>query len=504
MNKFQLRRLAAFLVFSAAFAAPPLAAEPSALKAYNADIKESSISGISSGAFMAVQFATAWSSTIKGVGVVAGGPYWCAQADAGDLVDAYVLPAWTATHACMKGPPPDLGVFFSKADAKAALGEIDPLQNIGRQKVYLFHGYNDKVVARSVSDAVADFYRHYLGDANRGNLYYQTALGAGHSLVVAEGANVTGLNACSANESPYIDQCGYDQAGVILQHTYGALNAPNRGQLSGAVKSFDQSLYTTPDIPDALSMGSVGYAYVPKDCENGEACRVHIALHGCKQDVDDIGRRYVNDTGYNSWADTNHIIVLYPQTKSSLVLPQNPEACWDWWSYVNHKDNYVTRAGAQIRTIKAMLDALTAGAKPAIAAAANVGPVANALTVMDGPAASGNMALAPAKEATTVAAPGALAVIDTSDSSADLVWAALKGATAYKVSRAGVDGPFVVVGEVAGPSFGDTGLAPKSTYRWRVSAIVGGVEGPASSEISAATRSMPAPCDDPGACPIER
>jgi len=45
-------------------AAPPLGS-------YNADINESSISGISSGAFMGVQFAVSWSSVIKGVGVIA-------------------------------------------------------------------------------------------------------------------------------------------------------------------------------------------------------------------------------------------------------------------------------------------------------------------------------------------------------------------------------------------------------------------------------------------------
>jgi hypothetical protein len=53
----------------------PLAAEPVALRGYNAAIGETSISGISSGAFMAVQFATAWSSVVKGVGVIAGGPF---------------------------------------------------------------------------------------------------------------------------------------------------------------------------------------------------------------------------------------------------------------------------------------------------------------------------------------------------------------------------------------------------------------------------------------------
>src|SRR5262245_19954212 len=78
------------------------------LKSYNAAIEESCISGISSGAFMAVQFATAWSSVIKGVGVVAGGPFYCAQASAADLFNGYTLPIITATGPCMRGPPPDL------------------------------------------------------------------------------------------------------------------------------------------------------------------------------------------------------------------------------------------------------------------------------------------------------------------------------------------------------------------------------------------------------------
>ena len=45
-----------------------------------------------------------------------------------------------------------------------------------------FHGYNDNVVARPVTDATAKFYRHYLGDRAEGNLFYQAAIGAGHSL----------------------------------------------------------------------------------------------------------------------------------------------------------------------------------------------------------------------------------------------------------------------------------------------------------------------------------
>src|SRR4030081_1351652 len=114
-----LRESVIAVACAALIATPPLAAEPAALRSYNAAIGESSISGISSGAFMAVQFATAWSSVIKGVGVVAGGPFWCTQADAADIINGYTLPLLHAVGSCMKGPPPDLNILIAKADAKA-------------------------------------------------------------------------------------------------------------------------------------------------------------------------------------------------------------------------------------------------------------------------------------------------------------------------------------------------------------------------------------------------
>jgi hypothetical protein len=175
--------------------------------------------------------------------------------------------------------------------------------------------------------------------------------------------------------------------------------------------------------------------------------------------------------GYNAWADTNHLIVLYPQTMSSTFLPFNPQACWDWWSYVDHQDSYVTKSGSQIRTIKAMLDALTARAVPASTAAA-------------------------------AGAPPTPTVIDTSDTAADLAWPRQEGQVTYRISRAGADGQFSVVGTVAGPSFADTGLTPSTAYRWRVAAVVNGVEGPPSNEATTTTRATPAPCDHPGTCPI--
>ena len=369
-----LRRTVLIAACTTAISLSACGKEPDALQPYNAAINESSISGISSGGFMAVQFGTAWSSVIKGVGIVAGGPFYCAQASSSDIWNGYTMPIMTAVGPCMKGPAPGVQRSIDKADEKAASGEIDATSNLSRQKVYIFHGFNDTVVAQPVTDATAEFYRHYLGQGGTGNLFYQTNLGAGHAQVLGHDERYAKLNACELNKSPYINECGYDQAGVILQHIYGALNPPNYGKLSGTLRSFSQAKYTASDGPGSLSMGDTGYVFVPKDCEpdQGAPCRVHIALHGCAQDEGDIGKLYVDESGYNAWADTNRIIVLYPQTVARPLLglpPQNPQACWDWWSYVTHDDSYVTKSGRQIKVIKAMLDTLTAGRKPGSEAA---------------------------------------------------------------------------------------------------------------------------------------
>ena len=56
-----------------------LRAEVVSLPSFNIDINETSVSGLSSGGYMAVQFHVAYSSLVKGAGIIAGGPYFCAQ-----------------------------------------------------------------------------------------------------------------------------------------------------------------------------------------------------------------------------------------------------------------------------------------------------------------------------------------------------------------------------------------------------------------------------------------
>lgn len=64
-------------------------------------------------------------------------------------------------------------------------------------------------------------------------------------------------------------------------------------------------------------------------------------------------------SGYNEWAEANSLVILYPQAIRSLVLPLNPNGCWDWWSYTGL--NYGTRGAPQIAMIHNMATALLSG-----------------------------------------------------------------------------------------------------------------------------------------------
>lgn len=85
-----------------------------------------------------------------------------------------------------------------------------------------------------------------------------------------------------------------------------------------------------------------------------------VALHGCKQNADLVGKAFVEDAGFNRWADVYDVAVLYPQTRA-VFAPLNPQACWDWWGYSG--ENYDTRAGVQLRWL---VDALHGLGLPAV------------------------------------------------------------------------------------------------------------------------------------------
>ena len=116
----------------------------------------------------------------------------------------------------------------------------------------------------------------------------------------------------------------------------------------------------------------MGHVYVPRACAAGKVCRLHLALHGCHQYDEEIGNVYYTHSGYNEWAESNDIIVLYPQAIATTIPLSvwpfnlqtliNPNGCWDWWGYTG-KD-YANKEGVQIKAIMAMIARLRSGDAP--------------------------------------------------------------------------------------------------------------------------------------------
>jgi poly(3-hydroxybutyrate) depolymerase len=325
----------------AAHAAPPLpvlAASTSGL----------TVSGLSSGGYMAVQFQVAYSSLVHGAGVIAGGPYYCAENKVSRALSNCMEPT-------AKDAPPAVDETLKTIQKLADSDRIDPIKYLSDDRVWLFSGGQDKTVAPVVMNTLAAFYQKLLpAEAVR----YVQLPEAGHAM---PSVSDTQPNACATSNPPYINRCqDFDAAGQLLAHLLGSLK-PSTSAADGEIIAFDQRPFVQGAAIDA-SLADEGFAFIPTACRAG-GCRVHVAFHGCRQNAGEIGRRFIEGAGYNHWAANNRLVVLYPQTtnrsgfafgSSKWVL--NPKGCWDWWGYTG--DNYATRDGVQMRAVRSMIDTL--------------------------------------------------------------------------------------------------------------------------------------------------
>jgi len=71
------------------------------------------------------------------------------------------------------------------------------------------------------------------------------------------------------------------------------------------------------------------------------------------------GNLFAKFGGYNEWAETNGIVVLYPQVERRQIPPPlNPQGYWDWWGQGYTHAKYHTKAGSQIRAVAQMINVL--------------------------------------------------------------------------------------------------------------------------------------------------
>lgn len=307
---------------------------------YNADKSAVSVSGLSSGGFMAIQMHVAESDNIMGVGAVAGGPYYCAMNN-----------IMVATTYCMSTPSMiNLNTIFSDTQDFEATGMIANLGNLQNQNVYLYSGSKDRTVSKGVVEKAAAFYSQYSANVAE---EYNVASRDGFPTVNKGGE-------CGTSNLHNLNRCEFAGAFNILNHIYGGtLKMPDyysNDAVQGELYEFSQQeVINLLDFSDAF-LSDTGMVFVPTSCSSGgTACRVHVAFHGCKSGSDAIAESFANDAGYNEVAALNDIIVIYPRTKINLLV--NPQDCWDWWGYTN--ENYATSEGIQIQAVMAMINRVT-------------------------------------------------------------------------------------------------------------------------------------------------
>lgn len=364
-------------------------AAPPSLPALGLNAKAVSVSGLSSGGYMAAQFEVAYSRTVMGAGIVAAGPYGCSMGsvttaaltcscpyDISDNSGPAGIMTAVSRLSCVHLPEKILSDRATSAIA-GNKGHVDGISNLRKHRVWLYWGEDDPVVDPSIVKGLARFY----ADARVPAVQKVSGPHAGHGMPIAADGQ------CQVTRSPYINGCKIDGAGKLLSWIYKLppSTQPTADATPGSLKPFDQTPYRQKDVFDSLD--KTGWLYVPKACEQKDAhCKLHVAFHGCEQGQNFVmgngqpyGTIFVEQAGYNRWAESAGIVVLYPQVApSNQINPGsafgfNPKGCWDFWGYTTPPSDkwafgsglpFNRREAPQMKAVKNMIDALLAPPAP--------------------------------------------------------------------------------------------------------------------------------------------
>ena len=272
-----VRLLVAAIAAAGLAGSPPGHAETVAeLPALNIDIRETSISGLSSGGFMAVQFQVAHSSIVKGAGIVAAGPYYCAQDSAITATTRCSCTLDAAHRLCdVSADSADIKTLAKATRRFADDALIDDPKHLARQRTFLIAGGKDRTVPKALVGQLRD----YLVDMGvpRDNVPLTELAESGHAMPTPAYGG-----ACEVTGPPYINDCDFDAAGRILGWIYGPepLKPARTGARQGRFVRFDQRPYRPGWFWSAWTSGldSTGWVYIPDSCAKGEPCRLRCEV----------------------------------------------------------------------------------------------------------------------------------------------------------------------------------------------------------------------------------
>ena len=237
----------------------------------------------------------------------------------------------------------------SRARAARTLAVCNTAVSLTRLAADIYSGQSDSTVHVQVVKDLVDTLP--LLGANKSRILFDTHLDAGHGVpTLSYGVK------CQVTETPFLNNCNFDGAGVALQHLFGGTlspRVPNAGPRA-QLHTLDVSKFLPTGVlsADEISLNRTAYVYVPADCAAGaNKCALHVALHGCKQYSGAIGEVFVRHSGLIEWAASNRLVVLFPQT-IALDGFVNPQGCFDWWGYAG--EDYALRSGNQMQVVRNM------------------------------------------------------------------------------------------------------------------------------------------------------
>lgn len=235
---------------------------------------------------------------------------------------------------------------------------VDSPEFLSSDRVFLFSGKNDSVVVQGVMKKLETFYGRLVLEP--GNVMTEFDVEAEHAFPT----NNFG-NSCGYLGEPYVNNCDFDAAYKILKHLvfHNETMKPRTQFNESNLIEFDQSKYVPiGTLPREISLDKTGYAYVPTKCrksnsasddnnndDSDECLNLHIVFHGCLQGREKIDMEFVRNAGYNEYAESNSIIIVYPQVISTLL---NPKGCFDWWGYTGPE--YASKLGPQLKFISSI------------------------------------------------------------------------------------------------------------------------------------------------------
>ena len=250
------------------------------LPALQLDKTQTTVSGLSSGGYMAVQLHVAFPRCLPRGGRGGGRAVLCAEGSVAN-----------ATGRCMASPcdafPPARWWHHQHLGKPGVVDPVSP----AKLQVYLFSGSVDSVVKTGAMDALKTLHNSFVPAANV--VYKRTSRPSTpgdrrlRQRLLGQGARPTSTTATST-------WLNCHAGSTCTGRSTRAARSPAREQLCREFKA--KQLHQQPRHGQQwLGLHAAGLP-------GGATCRLHVALHGCKQNVSDVRQQFVRNTGFNRWA----------------------------------------------------------------------------------------------------------------------------------------------------------------------------------------------------------